>query len=433
MRYFLFVFFSLSVPLLAQQMPPPKAKSLPPVPVKATTGPVFEYPLDLAKFGLTLPATENAELRRLLDSQNTVFYKLAPVWQHYVPSSQIEYNNLTLQTKSYYNTKLVYGVYFTTFSPDFHANHNFPWETTVGLNVTFKEYKDKEKSFADMPYQTINFINLPEANGTVSPILLLSEYPIKWIFPVGTTVGEVLYVVHDGKKYIQEIRTRRKSDDASTWVPGMYRPIKDRLEFEQATGLRSYTAFNKYFHFRNPQEDEVFKMDGVVERLPALSDSEVKKLLAKPFKEVTVEAEVWSPAADQEFHIMPKNYCLSLLGSVDSHTCSNCHRQTQISVRNLTPKDPDVVKTPNKIGNIRGCDGVFTWHPFSLGSIRSSDTEGEKPLGLRTYDTSKRFVLTAPNGDPAYGQSYKLTKFVQESLKSYELPAQHFLHTIEKK
>lgn len=374
-----------------------------------------EYPLDLARVGLTLPETEDQELNRIFKSPRTIFYKLPSIWQHYIPASHIEHSNLTLGTKSYTTTQPKWGIYFAPFLSDFNANPLFPWETTIGLNSTHKENANI--------YRTVNFINLPDN----APILILNDYPIKWIYPNGTTVGEVIYVLYEEKRYIQEIRTRQKMDDATGWEPRLYRPISDRAEYMALTGVKSYTPAKRYMFFRNPQEDEVFKMEGMVERLPPLATTKVKDLLARPFKEVSQSA--WSPAADQDFHILPKDYCFSLL-EVDSVSCANCHRQTQTSVLNLVPREPLIINNPSKVGNIRGSDAVFTWHPFTNSSIRNNDQEPEPKLNLRKYDTQYNFVKVLRYGEKPTGyEAYKLTEFVQDSLKDYELPNAQFLHS----
>lgn len=378
---------------------------------------IDEYPVNLTNLQLSMPVTSDVELKRILDDPKTIFYKLPPVWQHYIPSSKIEWTNVTLGTKKYFYTDPVWGIYFATFLGDFNANPLFPWETTIGLNSA---HKDGDKS-----YQTVNFVNLPEDGTGVVPILVINEYPIKWIFPPGTTVGEVIYVTHD-KKYVQEIRTRKKTEDCTEWEPKLYRPVANRAEFTAALG-KDYTTAYKYFFFRNPQEDEVFKMEGLVERLPPMSEEKVKRLLARPFKEVS--DDLWSPSSDQDFHILPKNYCFALLNSVDSITCASCHRQTQISVRNLTPKEPLVINNFPKVGNIRGCDAVFTWYPFSKKSVRNNSDEKEPELSLRLFDSKNKIVKVIDRdyyGDEL--KKYKLTLFVQDSLKPYELPATRFLH-----
>lgn len=408
MRYLVFAMFLLCCSVSSAQTKEP-----------TPADPESFYPVSLEDLALKLPETNDLELKRILTSSKTIFYKLPPVWQHFIPSSKIEWSNLTLGTKSYFNTDPVWGLYHSSFNGDFNANPLFPWETTIGLNSTHKEGSTK--------YRTLNFLSLPEDSyGDVVPVLFLNEFPIKWIFPAGTTVGEIIYVIHD-QKYVQEIRTRKKNKDSSEWEPKVYRPVTSRAEFVTLTG-RDYTTAYKHFFFRNPQEDEVFKMEGLVERLPPLPETKVKTLLARPFKEVGTD--FWSPASDQDFHILPKNYCFSLLSSVDSVTCANCHRQTQISVRNLTPKEPLVINNFEKVGNIRGCDAVFTWYPFAAKSVRKNSDEPEQKIALRPYDIKNKIIkVFDKDKDKDYSTSeYKLTLFVQESLKLYELPPAKFLH-----
>lgn len=381
--------------------------------------PAEDYPLDLVKIGVAMPETSDPELLRLLTSPRTIFYKLPQAWQHYIPASKIERNNLTTGVKSYFMTEATWGLYAPTVLPEFNANALFPWETTIGLNSSHKE--------SNFSYRTINLLNLPDDKlGGQVPILVLGEYPIKWIYPAGTTLGEVIYVIHDGKKYVQEIRTRTKSADSKEWTPHLYRPIKNRAEFEELSGLKGYVPAQKYMFFRNPQEDEVFKMEGLVERLPPVPAETVKRLLKRPFKETTDDA--WSPSADQDFHILPRNYCFSLLKGVDSHTCASCHQQTQISVLNLTPREPLIIDNPAKVGNIRGSDGGFTWHPFDPKCIRMSEQEPELKIALRPYDFEHKVVKVLQYGEPYKGSEHKLTQYVQDSLKPYELPAKQFLH-----
>lgn len=413
---FFFGFLLCSAVAFGQGKTPTQTK---PATTPTPADPESFYPVNLDDLELKLPETADPELKKILGNPKTIFYKLPQVWQHYIPSSKIEWSNLTLGTKSYFNTDAVWGVYYSSFNGDFNANPLFPWETTIGLNSVHKD--------GDTKYRTINFISLPEDSyGDVTPILLLNEAPIKWIFPSGTTVGEVIYVIHSDKKYIQEIRTRRKSANSTEWEPKLYRPVTSKAEFIALIG-KDYTPAHKYFFFRNPQEDEVFKMEGLVERLPPLSEQKVKTLLARPFKEVG--EDFWSPAADQDFHILPRNYCFSLLSSIDAVTCANCHRQTQISVRNLTPKEPLVINNFEKVGNIRGSDAVFTWHPFSNKSVRKNSEEPEPKISLRPYDTTNKIVKVFEKDEYSSGE-YKLTLFVQESLKPYELPAVKFLHKV---
>lgn len=379
------------------------------------------YPLDIKSINLNLPNTDDPELSRILNDSKSIYYKLSPVWQHFVPQSKILEKNLTTGSATYKEKKAIWNIYSADYNPDSHANFNFPWETTVGLNSLKKE--------GNKNFNAINIINLPkDSNNNVIPIWVLNEIPTKWIFPAGTTVGEIIYVTNNGINYVQEIRTRTKSENCNYWEPNVYRPISNRKEYIELTNGNNYVPAMKHMFFRNPQEDEVYRMEGLVERLPPLPEDKVKFLLSQKFKNVTEEN--WSPSSIQEFHILPKDYCFSLIGSVDSDSCSNCHRQTQISVSNLVPKDPSVFNNFDGTGNIRGCDAVFTWHPFSSESIKSVASEDIAKPTLRNFDITNKIVTYE---EPKDLKNYKITLFVQNALKKYELPKNNNVIHEEKK
>ncbi len=380
----------------------------------------FEYPLNLEKEGIQLPWVYDTKLREILRSKRTIFYKLPEVYQFYIPPSQIKHVNLTLGTETYTTQRAVYGVYYTEFLSLFNANADFPWEGTVGLNAA------KRDDLLGTQYGAVNFIHLPENK----PILILNERPIKWIFPAGTMAAEILWTKDSkGKKWVYEIRTRTKDKECEYWTPGIYRPLGTDDELCRELGIADYIPAKKHLFFRNPEEDEVFKMDGMVERLPDLSEDETKRILQKGFKDVTHNE--WSPASDQKFSILPKDYSLGLI-TVDEVSCASCHRQTQISVRNLIPKEPLIIKNPGTVGNIRGCDGIFTWHPFSKKSVRKSSSEPTPPaISLRKYDTENGFVKLYKSEETGFDlEDYKITEYVQSALEDYELPENRlFLHS----
>ena len=154
-----------------------------------------------------------------------MFYKLPQVWQHFSPAAKIEEKNTVTGNISVKYTKSVWSIHDISFNPDSHANLNFPWETTAGLNSI-----KKNPAYANL-YKTINFINLPKTNDKIDPIWIIPEKPIKWIYPTGTTLGEIIYVINNNKNYIQEIRTRTKDDSSESWIPNLYRPVENKDEF----------------------------------------------------------------------------------------------------------------------------------------------------------------------------------------------------------
>lgn len=386
--------------------------------VMAQAKPEQEYPLDLAKNGLAYPKTTDPELQRIFNSPRTVPYKLRIAWQHFIPAATIEHKNLLTGDINKTQTKLVWGLYSAGFRSDLNANLLFPWNTTFGLNEQTKT--DKVLTL------TYDLLNLKEPDDHV--VVLDRQWPIMWIYPGGTTVCEALYVNYEGKKWHQEIRTRQKDLDCLAWDVPIYRPIKDRAEFQYQAQLGDYTPAKKFFSLRNPQEDTVAEFRGLVERLPPLDPEKVKELLSQPFKNVT-DAN-WAPAADQDFHLFPRDYCFGLVGSVDKKACAECHRQTQISVGKLVPREPLIIENQDQVGSIRGCDGVFTWHPFADQSIRNSDKEPQPKLKLRRWDV-EHGIVKVWDGVTDMGPKYKITKYVQDSLQPHELPPKQFLHAKE--
>lgn len=364
------------------------------------------YPLDLLSNGLYLPQTDDQTLMNILHARHTVFYKLPQVYQHH--------------------TK---GAFLATYLPQFNANSDFPWEGTVGLNSALKR--------KDNPYEAFNFYHLPlDSAGKPIPILVTKAEPRTWIFPEGTVVGEIIYVKHKGKNWIQEVRTRTKDEGSLLWSPRIYRPVLDRYDYYVKTGTLFHPEA-KHFFFRNLEEDLVMEIKGLVEKLPPLAEDKVKDLLTLPFKDAT--RKPWSqtsfaPTSDQDFHIVPKDYSLGVLKPA-AGSCMQCHRQTSISVKNLIPREKLIQNNPASVGRIRGSDGIFTWYPFAEGVARKDETSLRRPSLLRQYDISKGYLrefelkmLDTVRGVVKIGNNeYKLTKAVQDALLE-ELPPSPFLH-----
>jgi len=346
--------------------------------------------LSPAKEGITLPSTYDRYLRHVLNSPRTSYYHFRQLHQYKE------------------------GVFPTTFLEEFNANRDFPWETTIGLNAAVKR--------KDNPYGTINLLHLPEGR----QILVIPESPAKWIYPEGTVVGEIIYVTFEGKKYVQEIRLRTKAEGSMNWEPTVYRPLEDREEFLHWAGIYDYTPAKKHFYMRNPEEDEVRRLEGMVERLPSLPAEHVKRLLSLPFKDVT--RKKWSkvsvaPSADIDFHIVPKDYSFGIL-HISTGQCMACHKQTSIKVSNLIPNEPLIRNNPDKVGRIRGSDGIFTWHPFDDNKVPKRQ--------FRTGDDNFvvfNYSMCDEQGNVSVNQhKYLLTKEVEDALKGDELPSVLFRH-----
>lgn len=371
-------------------------------------------------YPLTPPVKLPAGVERLNDPR-TVFYRLPQTYQQWVPAARVESKDEATGAVSVTSRPARWGIYAASVLSEFNANGDFPWESTFGLNVAHRA------KMIPATYDVFNFLSLPEdEDGKLLPILVLDERPIKWLFPPGATLGEVLTVKGpDGKTYVQEVRTRTKGDAMTTWHVKIFRPVADRAEFQRLTGV-GYVPARKFMSFRNPEEDEVLAVAGTVEKLPNLPPETVAKLLSRPFRDVTDSN--WHPSSDQEFSILPKDYSLGLLKEITPEACANCHKQTQISVRRLIPREPLIQRNPDKVGNIRGSDGIFTWHPFAAKSVLAgADQQNGDVIWLRGWDAQNGIARIVPRGQAPDGR-YKLTRYVQASLAPYELPLDRRYH-----
>lgn len=379
----------------------------------------IEYPIDLAKYQLTLPKTKDADLAFWFASDRTVFYKLPSAYQQYIPAAVITAKNAATGQESQTLVSRKWGIYKSTFQSDFNGNLLFPWDAPAGLN--------ESRKVAGVTYETINFMHVPEGES----ILVINDYPMRWIFPAGQTFGEIIYTKFEGRNYILEIRARTKSADNKEWEPRIFRTIGSKAELikevrDAGLDLGDYKEAEEFAFLRNPQANQVELIQGPVKRLPPLPANIVKRLLAKEFKDVTTSG--WHPSADEGFNILPVKYRLDALGEVSANNCARCHRQTGTSVNNLIPEEPLIINNPQKVANIRGYDGIFTWYPFTQDSILENDSKQPPVVKLRQYDVDNRFVLMVDKDQLNAVSGYRLTETVQRGLKPYELPHNRFLH-----
>lgn len=413
MRYGAVLLLVLCVGSVAAQSPEERLRTVEETP---------QYPLDLNYLGVKVPRfVEPMEIERRMLDRETVYYKLPPVWQHYVPPVELTVSSGDLQMQGKQRVKPKWGFYYVTHKPELNANLDFPWEGTIGLQDAIRSKNEK--------VGTINFLSLPrDHRGELVPVRLMYEVPAHYIFPVGTVVGELIMTSYKNRWWIQEIRTREKLADSFHWQPKVYRPVLNRQELVRLVFQgHDYTPAKRFFMFRNPEEDEVMRLEGFVELLPTLTEQQVEKLLSLPFKDVTDVP--WSevsmaPTTTQDFSLVPKLYSFGLL-SPDQDNCMNCHKQTGISVRHLIPREPAIQEAYEDVGNIRGADSVFTWYPWGPSMIQGDiRKDGEITWSLREHDLKHGILkVYRPRTDRELDpEVYQLTEFVQASLPKYMLP-----------
>lgn len=345
------------------------------------------------------------ELQEFFIDKNTVWYKLQRVYQH---NGQL----LSIEER-----------------PEFNANKDFPWISTAGLD---------EKAG---PYVVVNAMRLPRGKAIA---VLHKEFPVKWIFPPGTQVVEIILIsdptLH--KQYVFEVRMREKSVDNDLWNVKVFRRFRNEAHLKAVInrldrsilGTWDQNTTNKFFFFRNTEDTEVMSLSGKVCKIPNMSDNVVRQLFK--YSLIDVSSEEWndesdaqSATSDKAFNIFPKNYSFGVV-PVDAESCARCHNQTGISVDKLIPNEPIIKLNPHLVGRIRGYDGIFSWYPFTQTSVSKHDGE-HKALLYRKIDIDSNIVEIY---DPVLHQDYKLTSYVENALDKNIVPfAKEVLHGLQGK
>jgi hypothetical protein len=254
-----------------------------------------------------------------------------------------------------------------------NPNLEFPWGATAGL-----ENSDNGGS--------IKFLVFPD-NG--KPILWWRERlphdtdprgTFRWLYPDGTTFGEILTVRSpSGYDYTFELRTRTKQD--GRWTIDVFRPFAKPQELEArvkelrpdwrdheetATFVRSLRRPRLQrvrIRDRHPQRI-VIERTAVEHELPPLPEKLVARLLTEtPFKSVLGqewisdgEEEGHAPTTQADFHIVPRDYGAAAL-AVSSKKCMTCHETTAMHA-------DDFQFARDWYGRVRGDDHIFSFHIF---------------------------------------------------------------------
>jgi len=285
----------------------------------------------------------------------------------------------------------IYNISAVKSEPFGNTNREFPWGTPFGTHNS-----PASKSF--------RFISLPsQKDGKRWPIVWWRAELMKdnrvidqatsgyaWVFPEGTTVGEVLYH-NDSKGYshVYEVRIRKRQ--LTKWTINVYRPFPTAKDLSKAikttwadynddaglvaltTQLDSTATGSLYTLASNHPDFVSFKQSRKIDVLPAISEKHVIKLLDETTFTSALGAD-WkngkdaphAPTTKADFHIIPKDYSGGFV-EVDSKSCMQCHETC-----NKPARDFDFKR--DWYGRVRGSDGIFSFHPFSHGSISPRGT-----------------------------------------------------------
>jgi hypothetical protein len=356
------------------------AEDVPPKPLK----PQLMSAVNESDLRALLPQVDDAELERRLNDPRTLFYterEMPRCYQDWDAALQgvhaADYNISANDSEPYGN-----------------GNLEFPWGAPGGT------HRAKHIS-------TFRFIWLPlDEQGHTRPIVWYRNrfsfdrvLGYGWTFPVGTMVGEVLLIDRpDGDRLAFEIRVRTRVE--GQWDVDVLRPFPRAEDLAQRiTELRPDWYFQPNLqqlldHLIHPCEmpvatlesghsqRKVFQQVMAIDSLPPIDDAALVVELLQHTTFRSALAEDWrsengkrtvAPTTEAEFHVVPANYDAGFI-DVDSQSCMRCHDTVNRHVREFQPGR-------DWYGRVRGCDGIFSFHPFALDAI--SDNGYSRPVELR--------------------------------------------------
>lgn len=338
----------------------------------------------LAKVIERLPCVTDPWLAGVLESADTMWYDAESI----IPGYQDSFgDNVTTPIGMRPNT--IQSILIDLAVPGGHAQifsdrgtFHFPFGRPGGFKP--------EHGFV------VDFWHVPRRDGKLLPVVWWRRQPngltnrIEWVFPAGTVLGELLFIVGPEGRWVPfEIRTRRRTVDG--WESDAYRPFPtaasladaiearrgERPEWASSAELDALVA-----HLRNPATLVPAKLqatnfasafpalEGAKDPLPALADPSILEalLLDTPFRSARGVPwkqhgglTAWAATTDAPFSIVPRGYNAGVL-SVDDTTCERCHRDAG---RPFKDWYPNILA----YGELWGGDESFSWHPFDAASF----------------------------------------------------------------
>ena len=336
----------------------------------------------LAQIAPRLPRVADDALRALLESEDTLWYDRHSIIPGYQDSFGQDYDCSTCGPTGMRPNSIAANM-INLAVPGGHAQifaergrFHFPFGRVPGDGA---------------PTAIVNFWNVPrDADGDLLPVVWWRRDPNaythrwEWMFPAGTTLGEILFILDGGEWFPFEIRTRERTLEG--WTNDVFRPFPraddfaDALEAkrEQDAGWASAADVQALIdHARDPATLTAGSLsatnfpgafptlNGWKDVLPAIDDTTILKelLLETPFrsaKEIAWKTNgtkrTWAATTNAWFSVVPAQYDGGFL-HVDDATCNKCHRDAGRPFR-------DWYSNILAYGELWGEDASFTWHPF---------------------------------------------------------------------
>lgn len=332
-----------------------------------------------------IPHVADADLRKILADPRLLLYTEAEMPKAY------QFWNGDLQGVH----SPSYNISADGSEPYGNGNREFPWGAPAGTHRTEN-------------VEAFRFLWLPlDEAGKPKPIVWhrkvlrgdgTSGYA--WTFPVGAVLGEVLAMPGpDGYAYTFEMRIRTR--EFGYWDVDVLRPFPTAAELaKQIKNLRPHweqapNLVRAVEHLEQPLEmhthtladhqpaKRTFEQAMGIDPLPPLEDNELvselltsttfRSAIGEVWRESPSGVKTYAPTTAKGFHIVPAKYDAGFV-QVDRTSCLRCHNSVNKPVTDFNPGR-------DWYGRVRGSDGIFSFHPYSLDSI--SDNGFGRPIQMR--------------------------------------------------
>ncbi len=365
-----------------------------------------------------LPVSETTTIKSLIPAERLAKIKAA------LP--QVQYNAVGAIFKSAETLWYDHDVMTPTYQDSVGVNSNADWPRPVAkgpdTNPAIAGLFDAKNKRWQFPFsvtagtdksenvKVVNFLHLPHVNGKPLsvPIWTVNKNANRpnwnWVYPIGTTFGEVIFIENSGELLATEVRIRKRYK--SGWATNSFRPfptarhlsdaIKDKRNnwrndtkltrmvdhLEDNGSLKSETITGKAALAAS------FRQESGVDQLPNFEDPAlVKELLTKTVF-VSAYGKVWkdsgsvksfAPTTSESISIVPSNFQGHFL-EISDDSCTRCHKDSGKKVS-------DYYDGLYLYGEVWGKDGIFSFHPFDESEFKKIRQTGNGPDNY--YDNRK--------------------------------------------
>lgn len=369
----------------------------------------FIPPNEVAPFIAAIPQVSDSEIDAALRDPQAIWYDES--------SMTFVYQDSFGDPKGLRANRVGYDVGSNASEPDIRAlteyfkpgKFKFPFSVAAGAD------------FADNTYALNFWLPPKDSTGKTLPVRVWSNNSHwQWVFPVGTFVGEILFMqAPDDKSWVPfEIRVRLRKTDK--WETSVFRPFVSATSLSTSIQAKrpawattpdlkalvdhlELSSSLEAFSLESPPYAALFpKMTGALDYLPSTTDTALIKELLRENTFQKANGTVWkadgtkttfAASTHASFHIVPKDYIGGMF-EVSDTSCRRCHEQTSRPLNNL---DPRVVL----YGEVWGEDEVFTWHPFAIEPDTFSVADGNRRMNDRLVSAGLVERLS-PASDPAH-------------------------------